>query len=115
MDKIDIGKRIKTLREEKGLTLFEVSEIIGVHKGTVQRYEIGEIDIKRNTAIELGRIFGVSPAYIMGWTDDRNGNIDLPKEKKDAVEKILSLNDSDFNAAIEFAEYLAKKRNPSDN
>lgn len=64
-----IGERIKNLRESRGLTLEQVGSFVGVNKATVQRYETGEIDIKRSVAIRLGEIFNVSPAYLMGWTD----------------------------------------------
>lgn len=67
---MEIGKRLKDLREARGFTLEQGGDFVGVNKATVQRYEIGNIDIKRNVAIKLGECLGVSPAYIMGWTDD---------------------------------------------
>ena len=67
---MDIGSRVKALREARGLTLEQVGAFIGVNKATVQRYEIGNIDIKRNVAIKLAECLGTSPSYIMGWTDD---------------------------------------------
>ncbi len=66
---MDIGARIKQLRERRGLTLEQVGEYVGVNKATVQRYETGEIDIKRNVAIKLAEVLHAEPAYIMGWTD----------------------------------------------
>lgn len=65
-----IGSRIKALREARGLTLEQVGDFVGVNKATIQRYEIGNIDIKRNVAIKLAECLGTSPSYIMGWTDD---------------------------------------------
>ena len=67
---MDIGSRIKALREARGLTLEQVGDFVGVNKATVQRYEIGNIDIKRNVAIKLAECLGTSPSYIMGWTDN---------------------------------------------
>ena len=66
---MDIGKRLKELRESRGLTLEQVGSCIGVNKATVQRYENGNIDIKRNIAIKLAECLSASPAYIMGWED----------------------------------------------
>lgn len=68
--RMDIGSRLKSLRESRGLTLEQVGAYIGVNKATVQRYEIGNIDIKRNIAIKLAECLGTSPSYIMGWTND---------------------------------------------
>jgi repressor LexA len=67
---LDIGKRLKEKREELGLTQENVGECIGVNKATVQRYESGSIDIKRNVAISLAKVLKTSPSYIMGWTND---------------------------------------------
>ncbi len=69
---MNIGKRLKELRDANGLTQEEVGKSTGVTKATINRYETGEIDIKRTVAIKLATAFGVSPAYIMGWTDNPN-------------------------------------------
>ncbi|MDR1805520.1 MAG: helix-turn-helix domain-containing protein [Clostridium sp.] len=61
------GQRIKRLREGLKLTLEQVGAHVGVNKATVQRYESGEIDLKRNVAISLAEILQTTPAYLMGW------------------------------------------------
>lgn len=66
---LDIGARLKATRESRGLTLKDVGQAIGVSDATVQRYERGEIDIKRTIALKLGECLSVSPSYIMGWTN----------------------------------------------
>lgn len=71
---MDIGERIKERRELLNLTLEQVGEFVGVSKATVQRYETGEIDIKRTVAMKLAVILDTTPAYIVGWTDDPNIN-----------------------------------------
>lgn len=67
---MNIGSRLKALREARGLTLEQVGDYVGVNKATVQRYEIGNIDIKRNVAIKLAECLDTTPSYIMGWTDN---------------------------------------------
>ena len=69
-ESLDIGKRLKQLRDASELTQEEVGKLIGVTKATINRYETGEIDIKRTVAIKLAAVFNVLPAYIMGWTDN---------------------------------------------
>ena len=53
---MNIGQRIKALRELRGLTLEQVGNYLNVNKATVQRYETGDIDIKRTVAIKLSEI-----------------------------------------------------------
>ena len=64
-----IGGRIRDLREGCNLTLEEVAHHCGVNKATIQRYESGVIDVKRNTAIKLAEVLNSTPAYIMGWSE----------------------------------------------
>lgn len=87
---MDIGARIKQLRERRGLTLEQVGEYVGVNKATVQRYESGEIDIKRNVAIKLAEVLHSDPAYIMGWADELPDNV-IPMPHTRAVPRLGSI------------------------
>ena len=65
------GERLKKLREEYKLTLEEVGRYIGIGRPTVYKYENGTITNIPSDKIEaIARLFSVSPAYLMGWTDD---------------------------------------------
>ena len=66
-----IGDRIRFLREQYKMTLEEVASYIGVGRSTVYRYETGEVTNIPSDKIEgIARLFSVSPAYLMGWTED---------------------------------------------
>ena len=66
-----IGQRIKQCREEKHLTQSELAELIGTTKQNIYKYENGIITNIPSDKIELmAVVFGVSPAYLMGWTDE---------------------------------------------
>lgn len=63
-----IGKRIKTRREQLGLSAEYVAKKLGKNKATVYRYESDEIENLPITVLEpLAKILRVSPAYLMGW------------------------------------------------
>nr|DAX73490.1 MAG TPA: Repressor protein CI [Caudoviricetes sp.] len=65
-----INENIKRLRIEKGMTLADVGEKLGVRNATVQRYESGEIkNLEYETVVKLAEIFGVTPAALMGWKE----------------------------------------------
>lgn len=67
-----IGTKLKTLRENKKLTLDEVAEKIGTTRQTLFKYENGIVtNIPSNKLEDLAGFYGVSPAYLMGW-DDRH-------------------------------------------
>lgn len=66
------GERMKRIREEKNLTLEEVAFNIGLSKGTVSRYENGEIDnIPLNRVEDIAKLFNVSPEWLIGWSEER--------------------------------------------
>lgn len=66
-----MGKRIKSLRKDKGLTQEELGKVIGVKKQTIMKYEKGIVEnIKRSAIEKLANFFKVSPSYLMGIEDD---------------------------------------------
>ena len=72
MDNIEIGKRIKQSREEKGMSLQDVADLTGVARSTVQRYETGKIDkIKLPILESSARSLEVRPDWIIGKTDKK--------------------------------------------
>lgn len=67
-----LGTKLKTLRENKKLTLDEVAEKVGTTRQTLFKYENGIVtNIPSNKLEDLAGFYGVSPAYLMGW-DDRH-------------------------------------------
>lgn len=65
------GEMIKKLRLEKGLTQEELGNLIGVKRAAVNKWECGLVEnLKRSTIQKLSDVFQVSPAYLMGFTDN---------------------------------------------
>ena len=87
-----INERIKEQRQTTGLTLAQVAEELGVKEATVQRYESGEIkNIKHEIISKLATIFNCSPAYLMGWENNKPDELSAKAEKdiKKALGKTL--------------------------
>lgn len=62
---------LKQRRIELGLTLEDVGKIVGVSKGTVQKWESGFIDnMKRDKIALLSSALKISPLKIIGYEDD---------------------------------------------
>lgn len=71
-----MAQRIKTLRQEKGLTLEQVAEVVGVGRSTVRKWETGMIaNMRRDKIAALAKALGTTPAYLMGWQE-----VDAKKE-----------------------------------
>ena len=76
-----MAQRIKALRQEKGLTLEQVADVVGVGKSTVRKWETGMIaNMKRDKIADLAKALGTTPAYLMGWKEEDEEKKDSPVE-----------------------------------
>ena len=73
-----MAQKIKNLRAEKGLTLEQVANIVGVGKSTVRKWETGMIaNMKRDKIASLAKALGTTPEYLMGWDEKENSPSEL--------------------------------------
>ncbi|MCL2751202.1 MAG: helix-turn-helix domain-containing protein [Firmicutes bacterium] len=63
------GKRIKELREEKGLGQKELAAVLGTSKQNISRWEKGYFEPDQKTTVSLARFFAVSTDYLFGLED----------------------------------------------
>ncbi len=69
MDKsllVDFGKRLKALREEKGMKQREMAEVMGVKLRQYQRYEYGEIGVPLEALNFFADFFNVTTDFLLG-------------------------------------------------
>lgn len=63
---MNIGKKIKNARQDKGLTQQELGEIIGVQKSAIAKYESGRVvNIKRSTLQKLAKALDIRPSELI--------------------------------------------------
>lgn len=75
-----MANRLKELRLNKGLTLKQVADAIGVSEATAQRYESGKISsLKYEKAEALAKLYNVAPGFLMGWDVDFKSFDDTPE------------------------------------
>lgn len=73
-----LGKRIKACRQAAGISVDELAEKLNKNRATVYRYENDEIQQLPPAALEkLAAVFGVSPAFLMGWENEKTCNSPL--------------------------------------
>lgn len=90
-----MNNHIKEIRIQKGMTLLQLAEKLGLSESTVQRYESGNIKrMNYDIIVEMAEILDCDPAYMMGFKNEVEGeNSTLKKEYyKDAAivaQKIL--------------------------
>jgi len=92
-----LGKRLKELREEKGLTQQELAKIMNLSQQTIGHYEVGRAKPDVDTLNRLANFFGTTVDYLLGRTDVRNPNNksdeDFPEDVKVLMRSVSKLTD----------------------
>ena len=108
-------ERIARLRELMNIGQSELAERIGVSKQTLYKYENGIVSNVPSDKIEaMAKIFGVTPAYLMGWeespTPQQTASKDpdqLSSDEKTLVTNYRILDSTDQMKAQGYIEGLA--------
>lgn len=66
-----IGKKLKKLREEKGLKQADIAEMLGVSRTTYTQYETEKSEPDLKTVAKLADFFEVSVDFLLGKTSIR--------------------------------------------
>lgn len=72
-----LGSRIKSLRESSNLNQKELAAILNVSNTTLSQYENGQRIPSDEVKIKLADHFNVTTDYLLGRTDDPNGEEDI--------------------------------------
>ena len=65
-----IGARIRSKRESLGMTQQELSDIVGVSRNTISRYELGQLEMKIMTLCVIAYALQTTPGILLWETDD---------------------------------------------
>ena len=84
---MDMGQKIKTLREQQNMTLEELGNKVGVGKSTVRKWETGIIaNMKRDKIAKVAKALGVTPSYLMGWDENEQSQTEYPQDELGRIE-----------------------------
>ena len=66
---IILGKRLRELREERGLTQKQVADALKIHSVTYLHYEKGQREPPLSLLADMAAFFGESVDYLLGLKD----------------------------------------------
>jgi transcriptional regulator with XRE-family HTH domain len=104
-----VGMRIRSAREEKGMTLQDVADKIGVAKSTIQRYEAGAIEkIKLPVIMSIASALDADPLWITGKVNEKKEVKTEPYYlSKDAAEIVQHYNErSELKILFDASKHL---------
>lgn len=110
------GKVIKILRTRKGLTQDQLSELLGVNKSSVQKYESGAVhNLKMDTIRKLCTLFDVPP-WMFVFPEILKGEDDVHNFQKnsalaESVDFALTLNADGVTKILQYARDLIDSGN----
>lgn len=83
-----IGERVKAARERKGFTQDELAHKLGYKsRSSINKIE-KERDIPRSMIVKLAEILDVTPAYLMGWDEEKKDKSNISAIYKKSIRMI---------------------------
>lgn len=108
---MNIGEMLKTMRLERGLTLEELGNMVGVGKSTVRKWESGQIaNMRRDKIAALAKALGVPPTMFIDASYEETTAPAVPEdpERDNVMRLYLSLSENNQKRLLDYAELLLK-------
>lgn len=97
MVNIQMGERLKALRQAKRLTLKQVSELVGVSVSVLSAYEVEDRHPSYHILLKLATLYDVSCDYLIGKEKMRTLNVE-------------GLSDREVNSLAEIIDIMKGKK-----
>ena len=104
----NVGRRIRMLREEKGMSQKEAAEALEMPRSTYVHYEDGSNEPKISVLIKISAYYDISVDWLIGNDGQKNSS---PPEKWEAVRKLLeTLTDSELKEVHSYVKFIHWRR-----
>ena len=96
---------LKELRLNTKLNQTEFAQVLGIPRVNYNKYELGQVKPDIDILIKIADYYGVSLDYLCGR--QYNSSIGfVPDERKEAIKKIISLEDRQFEKVNSYVDGL---------
>lgn len=109
---MNIGEKIKELREKNGKTQLDVSKALDVTYQTIYKYEKGIAVPPADAILKLAEYFNVTTDYLLGRTDNPdmlNEPIQIAASMKDGLD-ISDMDDDEKKFINDFVKMVRNKK-----
>lgn len=104
-----IQTRLRTCAADAGLSAHELARRVGVSQPTITRLMTGEQSGSKHI-VKIARALGTTPEYLLGETDDPDGDDGhtmLSVEARELLDRYLSMSDGDRRALLHIVRSMS--------
>ena len=83
-----MNNKIRELRKNRGLTMKQLGDILGLAESTISQYENGKRQPAYETLLRLSEHFGVSVGYILGAEEKKTPLVNGDEELTELLETL---------------------------
>ena len=107
-----VGKIIKTLREQKGMTQQQVAQLIHMHRSNYSKVESGERDLSLEAVGKIAHYFGMSIDALVNFNGHLPDEVTIEdKSLLEQVRLIAELEEEERSVVFKMIDaFLTKKR-----
>jgi transcriptional regulator with XRE-family HTH domain len=107
-----IGKTIKGIREEKGLTQQHIAELVNMHRSNYSRVEAGDRDLSLDAVNKIARYFGMTIDELVNFDGNIPDEVTIEdKSLMEQVKLITELEPEEKNMVFKMIDtFLTKKK-----
>lgn len=100
-----IGVRLKTAREQAGLTQGQVAKLLGLHRPSVSEMEAGRRGVSADELATLAETYGVSVNWLL---EGEAGDVSRVRYEM-AARQLSSMKDEDIDQLMQLLASLKRK------
>lgn len=107
---MNLSEKIRYLRIQKGMTQADLAEKLNTTKQTIGKYENQVVtNLPLNRIQELADALDTTPAYLMGWGEEKPAEGELTQTQMDAISLIHEMSDDQLRKFVAIAKTIMEK------
>ena len=103
--------RLRELRKQKGLTMKQLGDLVGLAESTISLYETGKRQPDQDTMVFFADFFGISIDYLLGREEEtEQASTQAVDRLKRVAEDTKDFNEQEMQLVHMFIEQIKKSR-----
>lgn len=107
-------KMLRTARKEKGLTMRELGEKVGVSESAISQYETGKREADFETLLKIGEILDCSIDYLLRGGDEKKPDTANDAGLAEIMQIFTSLDSENRSKLLELAHLYASAQHKNE-